>query len=206
MNDQIRAAAERTAHHILGDFGPKTRIEATGLIEETIRKFAEPAIPSRPLSRDEVEASLRAHVTREVQPLVAAAARALPLLVRLGDFVGNAGGRCEVILAVKDALEGLGLTPAEIAALGLTGAVEAKPPAEDDPDYARVRCHGDSITGRPDKEKSCGLVTIPHAQYAAQMARPNQTWGCPNCGSTATFDDEYWEARHLTPEERGQQS
>lgn len=33
--------------------------------------------------------------------------RALPLLIRLGDFVGNDDGRCEAILAVRGAIERL---------------------------------------------------------------------------------------------------
>jgi len=36
--------------------------------------------------------------------LLAALTRTLPLLVRLGDFIANDDGRCEVILAAKDAI------------------------------------------------------------------------------------------------------
>lgn len=39
----------------------------------------------------------------ETQPVDALRAT-LPLLVRLGDFIGNAEGRCDVILAVKEAI------------------------------------------------------------------------------------------------------
>ena len=35
--------------------------------------------------------------------------RALPLLIKLGDYQGNADGRCETILAVRAALELVGM-------------------------------------------------------------------------------------------------
>lgn len=39
--------------------------------------------------------------------------RALPLLIKLGDYHGNADGRCETILAVRAALELVGVPDAE---------------------------------------------------------------------------------------------
>lgn len=50
--------------------------------------------------------------------------------------------------------------------------------------FAYVRCHGDSVPGY-----CCGLVALSKDAYSAQMARPNSLWCCPNCGSTATYND-----------------
>lgn len=118
-------------------------------------------------------------------------------------YIAGTESRSFAVLRPRDHVgEEQPLVEAVLAAYREHVAAQRKPAPEDDADYARVQCHGDSITGRPDKEKSCGLVTISHAQYTAQMARPDSPWGCPNCGSTASFDDAYWEERHLTPEER----
>jgi hypothetical protein len=54
--------------------------------------------------------------------------------------------------------------------------------------YAAVRCHGDSVPGY-----CCGKVSLTEQQYIAQMERPDSLWCCPNCGSTATFDDAEFE-------------
>jgi hypothetical protein len=51
--------------------------------------------------------------------------------------------------------------------------------------FAAVRCQGDSVEG----QKACGLVELTLAQYERQMMAPNSLWCCPNCGSTATYDD-----------------
>ena len=51
--------------------------------------------------------------------------------------------------------------------------------------FAAVHCHRDSIPG----QQPCGLVDLPFAEYERQMAKPNALWCCPNCGSTATYDD-----------------
>lgn len=49
---------------------------------------------------------------------------------------------------------------------------------------AYVRCRGDSVPGH-----CCGLVALTNDQYMAQMMRPDSLWCCPNCGSTAHYDD-----------------
>lgn len=51
--------------------------------------------------------------------------------------------------------------------------------------FAAVNCHGDWDDGA----NSCGLVELPFAEYERQMAKPDALWCCPNCGSTATYDD-----------------
>ena len=52
-----------------------------------------------------------------------------------------------------------------------------------------IRCHGDSVPGH-----CCGLVELTHEQYMAQLSRPDRGWACPNCGSSASFDDARFEA------------
>lgn len=52
-------------------------------------------------------------------------------------------------------------------------------------DFAAVFCSGDWMDGGP----SCGLVTLSFDEYQRQMAKPDHLWCCPNCGSTATYDD-----------------
>lgn len=62
---------------------------------------------------------------------------------------------------------------------------------EEEKAYAVVRCRGDSVPGY-----CCGSVNLTEEQYDAQMSRPNSLWCCPNCGSTATFDDAAFERIH----------
>jgi hypothetical protein len=57
--------------------------------------------------------------------------------------------------------------------------------------YAVVRCRGDSVPGY-----CCGPVPLTEEQYIAQMERPDSLWCCPNCGSTAIFDDAEFERIH----------
>ncbi len=66
-----------------------------------------------------------------------------------------------------------------------------------DPDrpFAVVRCRGDSIEG----QERCGLVELSFAEYERQMARPNALWCCPNCGSTASYDDNRSELLQFGP-------
>lgn len=52
--------------------------------------------------------------------------------------------------------------------------------------FAFVRCHGDSVPGLT----SCGIVGLTRKQYCQQMRRPNRGWDCPNCGSTASYQDQ----------------
>lgn len=61
--------------------------------------------------------------------------------------------------------------------------------------YARIRCRGDSVPGY-----CCGVVDLTEAEYSAQMSRPDSLWYCPNCGSTASFDDDYFESQHFDNE------
>lgn len=51
--------------------------------------------------------------------------------------------------------------------------------------FAFVRCYGDSIPG----QTPCGIVGLTREQYSFQMRRPNRGWDCPNCGSTASYQD-----------------
>lgn len=64
------------------------------------------------------------------------------------------------------------------------GHVETESP------YAFVRCYGDSVLG----QTSCGIVGLTREQYNYQMSRPNRGWDCPNCGSTADYQDALSEA------------
>lgn len=60
--------------------------------------------------------------------------------------------------------------------------------------YAALRCRGDSVPGQP----KCGQVQITKAEYSRQMNKPDSVWTCPKCGSTADFDDEFFEKLHST--------
>jgi hypothetical protein len=55
--------------------------------------------------------------------------------------------------------------------------------------YAAVRCHGNSVPG----VASCGLVDIDHDEYYRQMCQPDSVWCCPNCGSTASFNEDRYD-------------
>lgn len=57
--------------------------------------------------------------------------------------------------------------------------------ADRDRPFAAVSCHGDWM----EPATSCGLVELSFAEYERQMAKPDHLWCCPNCGSTATYDD-----------------
>lgn len=50
-------------------------------------------------------ADARALVADPVINAKNAARDAIPLLIRLGDFIGNADGRCDVILALRDIVD-----------------------------------------------------------------------------------------------------
>ena len=62
--------------------------------------------------------------------------------------------------------------------------------------YARVICRGDSIPG----QQPCGNVDLTEEQYDTQMNRPDSLWYCPNCGSSAIFDDDHFEDLHCPDE------
>lgn len=64
--------------------------------------------------------------------------------------------------------------------------------SDEDVAYAAVICRGDSVPG----QKSCGQVHISESEYSRQMNRPDSLWMCPHCGSTAHFDDDYFEELH----------
>lgn len=55
----------------------------------------------------------------------------------------------------------------------------------DDQYFAYVRCRGDSVPG----QQPCGVVGLTMAQYEHQMNKPDSLWYCPNCGSSANYDD-----------------
>lgn len=63
--------------------------------------------------------------------------------------------------------------------------------SDEEMSYAAVRCRGDSIPGH-----CCGVVEIDAQEYMRQMSRADSLWCCPNCGSTADFDDAYFEKSH----------
>jgi hypothetical protein len=55
-----------------------------------------------------------------------------------------------------------------------------------------VKCHGDSVP----EVGSCGIVYLQREGqhgYLWQMNNPNNGWYCPNCGSTATWQDDIYE-------------
>lgn len=56
--------------------------------------------------------------------------------------------------------------------------------------YAAVFCKGDSFG------TSCGQIELTSEEYLHQLNQPNQGWSCPRCGSTADFDDTYFEDLH----------
>lgn len=64
--------------------------------------------------------------------------------------------------------------------------------------YAAVICKGDSVPG----QQPCGQVLISEDEYDRQMSRPDLLWCCPHCGSTASFDDDYFEETHCPDEPR----
>lgn len=63
-------------------------------------------------------------------------------------------------------------------------------------DYAAVVCNGDVIDGHPTTSRSCGRVLLSEPEYERQMRKADLLWSCPKCGSTALFDDGYYEERH----------
>ena len=61
-----------------------------------------------------------------------------------------------------------------------------------------VKCSGDTLEGiyPPVKWKPCGIVYLSREGlhgYLWQISRPDNLWYCPNCGSTATFQDDIYE-------------
>lgn len=58
--------------------------------------------------------------------------------------------------------------------------------------YAALICKGDFPN-----EPSCGQVLISEDEYLNQLDEPDALWRCPHCGSTANFDDEYFEQAHV---------
>lgn len=67
-----------------------------------------------------------------------------------------------------------------------SGSPSNSPPAGSGPFMYGVHCHGDSVEG----QEPCGLVELTPEQYLRQLSRPDSLWYCPNCGSTATWDDD----------------
>lgn len=58
--------------------------------------------------------------------------------------------------------------------------------------YAALHCLGDSVAD----QRPCGEVKISYPEYLGQLNKADDPWTCPNCGSTAEFDDEYFEQVH----------
>ena len=57
-----------------------------------------------------------------------------------------------------------------------------------DPTPYAVYCRGDSVPG----QQPCGLVFLERDGqhgYRYQMSNPDGGWYCPNCGSSANWDD-----------------
>lgn len=57
---------------------------------------------------------------------------------------------------------------------------------KNDPTPYAVSCKGDSIPG----QQPCGLVFLDNEAYTHQMCCADRGWFCPNCGSTASWDDD----------------
>lgn len=64
--------------------------------------------------------------------------------------------------------------------------------ATEESHYAAVICNGDSIPG----QEGCGQVLLSESEYTRQTNKPDSLWTCPRCGSTAEFDDDYFDERH----------
>ena len=58
--------------------------------------------------------------------------------------------------------------------------------------YAAILCQGDNIEG----QTACGQVELTLEEYMHQLNKPDSGWFCPHCGSTADFDDNYFEDLH----------
>ena len=116
----------------------------------------------------------------ERSPLEVAAEKAVPLLERLGDFIANKEGRCEALLALRDAMR------FEAAARSISKPnVSVKPDA-----MARILFHHLGANefvalweildaGRADEMK------VPIARYVASM--------CPKCGKLVCKHDGSWQ-------------
>ena len=50
-----------------------------------------------------------------------------------------------------------------------------------------VICAGDTFG------KSCGVVALDDKGYERQMTNPDAFWYCPECGSSADWDDDTYE-------------
>lgn len=76
----------------------------------------------------------------------------------------------------------------ELTAEGVLGymAIGKAPNRVPPGSFAAVHCLGDSVEG----QQPCGMVYLSEDQYWGQMGQPNRLWHCPNCGSTARYDDE----------------
>ena len=48
-----------------------------------------------------------------------------------------------------------------------------------------IICHGGSVPG----VAACGRVCLEHAMYVHQLAAADSFWYCPQCGGSATWDD-----------------
>ncbi|KKN38032.1 hypothetical protein LCGC14_0757440 [marine sediment metagenome] len=59
-----------------------------------------------------------------------------------------------------------------------------------------VRCTGDTLDGVATVRWPCGIVYLQYYGqhgYDYQMNKPDSGWYCPNCGSTAVWQDDIYE-------------
>ena len=54
--------------------------------------------------------------------------------------------------------------------------------------YAQLNCH------------NCGDVGLDYEEYMRQLRNPWAVWVCPKCGRDAMFDNDHYEATHLSSE------
>ena len=87
----------------------------------------------------------------------------------------------------------------QIAAMAMAFATEVgvsdgETPCPQHPTPYAVRCSGDTLEGivSISKWSPCGIVYLSREGqhgYLWQMSEPDSRWYCPNCGSSAAFQD-----------------
>ena len=68
-----------------------------------------------------------------------------------------------------------------------------------------VRCTGDTLESVSNKLYPCGIVYLNREGqhgYLYQMGKANSRWYCPNCGSTAIWQDDIYEEAMEQAEEK----
>jgi hypothetical protein len=109
--------------------------------------------------------------------MLAALERALPYLIRLGDFTGNADGRCETILEVREAIAeatGSELCRSCCHPLGSHVGMRCEHPGRVNP------CQCEGFTGKVSREALAAIIYRKHAGKgdAFNLQRP-----CDVCGA-----------------------